>query len=352
MMSEAKTKQAMGASLFDMDGVPEVVLGSSSSHDDDDFPFIERLVKESDVVGLYLTGNPLDHVGPGLSRARGATISDLLKTRKDTSTVLVASLVDIDQKITRRGKSVMVTLDDGTGYLSARLAPSVVRGIDKLSASEKIRTMYEKGETTIPEGFAQLLTDASIVPLPPLQRSKPYVIHMTFRPGNDMSPYRARITSLRPLMLSSDGKLPVRIRLSRDNPRTSSLEQRIPRSLARQIPGEYPIYMAVYDQLPTIASSFAMDAEILRRMRDDARQGDHVNPRGSFQWESADHDTDKIPSQMSRTEMTETQIEHLNYVDTGLTTAKSSRVERALENLIGIDAFDFGIFDPTILEVD
>ena len=43
-------------------------------------------------------------------------------------------------------------------------------------------------------------------------------------------------------------------------------------------------------------------------------------------------------------------IENLHYVDSGYTTDKSTKVEQAIEKFVGVEGYDFGVFDPDILD--
>ena len=81
------------------------------------WPEAERLTREKEALGLYLTGHPINRLAGELAEFTDATIRELKPV--DNHTVVVAGLVTgLRTANTRRGgRMAFVTLDDGSGRL-------------------------------------------------------------------------------------------------------------------------------------------------------------------------------------------------------------------------------------------
>ncbi len=106
--------------------------GGNGGHALIDFPDIdewdekEKLRKEKEALGFYITGHPLDRYRDHLNRLTSCPIQDL-PGRKDKSTVHVAGVVEsLKIKRTRRGdKMAYITLEDLTGSIEAVVFPDL-----------------------------------------------------------------------------------------------------------------------------------------------------------------------------------------------------------------------------------
>lgn len=393
MLNEAKTKSARGATLFDMFGGSEISGGIELTNTPE-YPFVEKLKLEADVIGLYLTDHPLSKVGPGLSKMRSTSIAKLLKSGQQTTVTIAGSIIEIEKKIRKRGgKSITVTVDDGTGYVTAHLSREIVKGIDKLGAQEKLQKLYRDGDNNVPKEIRELVANQGFVAAEDIEPNSVYIMTLTFRPERGDSPQGARITSMAPLKLSDSGSLPIRIRFEASGENAEQMKKLhriLPMNLAKKIPGDYPIHVAIYDKLenavaPEVNESIFLDA--ISQMDEDEKNGVDLKAEANANVEDdtsvtlsgtrAVRNTKRkkiakvvdlrswpapvvhspIVPKMSKVASSKNEeiaktVELIKYVDTGLTAAKSQQLEQAIEKYVGVENFDYGIFDASVLEVE
>lgn len=377
MIGDAKNSTAKGDSLFDMFGDDESFEEMDLSSEPE-YGFVEKLQKEAGVIGLYLTAHPLMNVGKGLSQGRVTPIDKLLKSRSKIETIVVGSLTEIERKKMRKGgKSIRVVVDDGTGYIQAFIENSVVKGIDKKIAQDRIKKMYVSGETELPDEIVTIAANNKVEVSPDLESNNVYIMKVSYFPSyDDATPYRARVTAIRPLNLSQEGKLPIRIRV---NPKTvgGKLSEMKPRimgfaeAVSKKFPGNYPIHAAIFTNndmnIPvedgayfrelaeevksfTGRSSTAADVEevtndLFGDQGSNAKKGKAKiikNVREMSDFKCSTQKNQKI-SEVEMAEMVE-------YFDTGFTTAKTSKIEEIMSSKFGAERVDFGIFNQTMLE--
>jgi DNA polymerase-3 subunit alpha len=380
MLNEAKNKKTMGTSLFDMFGAAEATeaAGTVDLAGVPEFPFVEKLQKEAGVIGLYITSHPLANVGPGLSKMRSITIHQLVKAQQQVTVTIAGSITDIMKKPGRNGgKMVKVTIDDGTGYITASLSKSIIASIDKKVAQDKLRKLYEAGEGYPGDAIADAVVDPRYLPMEDVEKNSVYTFSLTFRPGRDDNPYNAMINLVKPLRLADSGALPIRIRLveKKDNQEfVAKMERGLARNLGTKLPGDYPIHMARYrademylplneDYLYRIAVEMMENGEGLPTAPAAAvkASGTLIGKAGSKVSAKAAKAKTTLRSwppqvaapgrDLAHTENEVAEfIESLTYQDTGYTTGKTSQVEQAIEKYVGVEGYDFGVFDPDILK--
>lgn len=369
LLSVAKTNESKGASLFDMFG--ESAAMDSSSIDLKNVPeysHVEKLRLESDVVGLYLTGHPLGNAGPGLSKARTATVSTLFKAQQQTDATLTVAVTDIATKITRRGKSMMLTMDDGTGYINANVSREIIKSIDKKNARSRVRKLYENGESEVPEDMEALAVAEDLSAMEDIQKNGVYVVNLTFRPSRDESPYGARVNSIRPLYLSDDGSLPIRMRFLHDSDskeKMLQLSRKLPKAIANRNPGKFPIYIAVAPKgSPSLNESnelyqAAIDeirASAGRSSEKKAEKSSSSNLLGSTASKKVVEKNENkrvwppklsVSSHIS-TGFTESVVDGLVYEHSGFFAAKTKQTELDIEKYLGNENYDFGVLNSDI----
>ena len=423
LLTNAKTRGSKGLDLFDMFGGGESIAAASIDLSSiPEYPHIDKLKMESDVIGLYLTSHPLANVGPGLSKARTSTISSLMKSQQQVTVKLTGALTEIVKKIMRKGgKSIQVTLDDGSGYIQAHLSREIVKGIDKSGAQERLRKLYESGNNELPEDLADMATSSEFIAIDELEKNSVYSMSLTFQPARGDSPYRARITSIEKLMLSDDGSLPIRMRFLYDSSNeemANKLVNSLPKAIAKRNPGTYSIvtaleprenglddenapYFAAIDEIERdakIAQTKAITQSHSPRedritsieklmLSDDGSL--HIDPvtineiklnaaiafaaaraieaSSSSLWgeiKAAPSKSKvneharvwpptfevKTSKKSKKGVLSEPRIRRLTYVDTGLKASKTKAAELDIEKYLGIESYDFGVFDASVLE--
>lgn len=369
MLGESKVQQSKGASLFDMLGGDDT-LSTIDFEAYGEYPHLEKLKKESDVIGLYLTGHPLEHVG-NLGGMRSSSIQKLLASRETTSAKIIGSLTDVTVKRMKRGgKSIAITLDDGTGYITGFLNKNIVKGIDKKAAQEKVKDLYVSGAKEIPDELAELVTSEEFDARGNLEKGKVYSVELMFRPGFDDNPYAARISSINEVQLSDEGTLPVRVRLKKPSTVMEKKKQAaFLKSLATKYPGNSPL---VYAQLPngsvTQADTVYLDAI------DAIKMGEPVKTKGSEKKVTKSaltgsvevddkkatgvvHYRDWPPPRVESRVFTPKrqgkfgsleQVLNLEYKLTPFKVDKCKALEEELEKHLGIENFDFGSLNTDI----
>lgn len=351
MIKDTKIKKQRGESLFDMFNDVEDDDNLNIDLQGDEYSYLEKLQKEADVIGLYLTGHPLDKLGTKISPIQSNNIKKIMSTKhKETKTIL-ASVMEITKKSGRHGKTMILDIDDGTEYMSARLSKNMIGNIDKKNAQNTLLKMYLRGDKTVPDNIKKLIQNSDYYAMDDIEKNSVYIMNITYYPGNDTVPYSAQINWLKPLLLSHEGKLPVRIRFkrnSKNNKKIDTLMKALPRSLNNKLPGEYPIIITEYNSLtfkPTKINRYY--EEMIHHIEN--------NPSDERDWDKIvnivdrrDHDDDIITTIVSD-EILFNAIDNLDYHETEYMTAKNQKVEQAIEKYLGMEAFDFGLYDPSII---
>lgn len=387
MLSEAKTKESKGASLFDMFSGTETSINSIDLSSLPEYGHVEKLKMEADVIGLYLTSHPLANVGPGLSKVMTTNIKTLLKTQSQSTVTIAGSLTEINKKILKRGgKSINITIDDGTGYISANLSREIVKGIDKKIAQDRIRKLYETGDNMVPQEMEDLAVDSTMTAIDELESNSVYVVTLTYRPGYGDSPPNARVNAITPLVLADDGSLPIRLRFiynEKNETQMEKIEAALARSVAKRNPGPYPIHIATSrGEGQLLKENEAVFLDAIREMRNDSDNG--IDLRNVETQESIDsknsnvfgakgskttkkkvkkdavnarvwppkkyHDPIDPPKKKIKKNPLADVIDNLKYVDSGYRADKSKRLELDIEKYLGAEGYDFGVFDAQILE--
>lgn len=369
MLGEAKTQSAKGSNLFDLFGATETPI-SINLNDTVEFPHLEKLKKESDVIGLYLTSHPLANVG-SLSGLRSSTIDKALKSTQANKVKIVGSLTEVNLKRMKRGgKSIAITLDDGSGFITAFLNKEIVRGLDKQISQDKIRSLYENGAYDVPADIEEIALNQDFQSVKELETGQVYSVDLAFRPGFDDNPYSARISKITKISLAADGSLPVRMRLNKPKTIDSKREQiSFIKDLATRFPGESPIYVAyvedyisenidsVYrDAIDFIKSSIAPNIIL-----DEKKTYDETSLTGTVkrsvkktideqrEWPPPKQERGAIIASTFKLDSSD-KIESFNYKPTKFSVAKGPALSRAIEEKLGIENYDFGIFNPDLLK--
>lgn len=373
LLEGAKTKGSKGADLFDLFGGGESIAASSVDLGSiAEYPHIDKLKMESDVIGLYLTSHPLANVGPGLSKARTSTIDSLMKSSNNATVKLTGALTEITKKIMRKGgKSIQVTLDDGSGYIQANLSRELVKGIDKSVAQDRVRKLYEDGETIVAEELSDMAISEEFTAIDDLEKNSVYSMTLNFRPARGESPYNARITAIEKLDLSDDGSLPIRMRLLYDDKSEAmarKLERSLPKAIANRNPGPFSIILALEPRDLSVNDENILYHAALAEMARDAKTDRKVtaDKGGSSLWGDTKVAVSKskvneharvwppkytsVDTDTGRSKLSEERIRRLTYIDTGFKAAKSKAAELDIEKYLGVESYDFGVFDPSVLE--
>lgn len=349
LIDAVKTDESKGESLFDMFEVSDDSLTVDLTGED--YPFLDRLKKEAEMIGLYLTAHPTDKIGQLTNSEQYTKINKLVNVNRTTTTTIIGSLLDIVVKRGKSGgKSILLNIDDGTGFLSANVAKPIIHGIDKNIAQERIRKIYESGKGTVKTELLTAATNIDVHNVEELEKYGLYVMNITFRPSKDnSSPYGARVNWIRPLQLADDGSLPIRIRFKKTKNTAEKMEKLntlLAANLGKKIQGDTPIYTVLYDEKDLIKND-----ESLYMFAFDEIEASHdsENPVTRV-WPPKIPKTINMEKRVVSTEDLVLAIENLPYKNSGYTTQKTQKVEQIIEKYVGYGAYDFGVFNPNSLE--
>lgn len=345
LIDSVKTDESKGESLFDMfevsDDSLEVDLTGS------DYPFLDRLKKEAEMIGLYLTAHPTDKIGQLVNSEQYTKINKLINSARTTTTTVIGSLLDIQIKRSKSGaKSMLLNIDDGTGFLSANVAKPIVQGIDKTVAQERIRKVYESGSGEVKTDLLTAATNVDVQNVAELEKYGLYVMNITFRPGRDDSPYGARVNWIRPLQLADDGSLPIRIRFKKTENNTEKMEKLhkvLAPNLGKKIPGNSSIHTVLFSEDDLLKNNEALYMVAFDEIKQSSSEVTRV-------WPPKIPRSANIQKRVMSNEDIAFAIENLPYEDSGYKTEKNQKVEQAIEKYVGYGAYDFGVFNPNSLE--
>lgn len=370
MMGEAKKKNAFGLSLFDMFEIEE----ESQIVDVEDYSFSDRLKHEADMVGLYLSAHPLDKVERGIGNT--ITIDKVLKSQRRITVNIIASVVEITSKTTRRGKSVMLNLDDGSGFMNARLSPMVLKSIAKFEAQESIRKGYEKGYTEVQQDIAKRAVDPQVMAKPDVEKNSIYFMTLTYTPAREHDTYNARVDFISPLKLSYNGTLPIRIRLKitdENIQKMRNLYKKLPPTLSKREVGSHSIMLASYRSLDL--SVFAAKDNMYRQAIYEMTSPNFKSKEQTTDVTKVKSNTVKASKDKSDSDLTpriwppekgnwDTAheytseanlvdiVESLEYRDSGFTTSKNQATSQFIAKYLGYESYDYGIFNANVMDID
>ena len=342
--------------------------------DVEDYPYVDRLRLEADMIGMYLTGHPMDRIGgsTGLDNVSIKSLSALKKRQK----VKVVAAVSMESKNTRRGKMVTMHLDDGTGLISTRVTDDVVKGMDKTSARNDIRSRFCRGDLSVPKtAIEKAFSD--VTGLPDVQNNGVYLLTVDVIPawGGKGDPM-TKVSSIQPVTFAHDGSLPVRVRVNYGEEsglgkeRASLVYRKLPGFVRRQCPGDSHLMIARYNSDKSQVSEEAFIRYALDIIKRDARQAERQDSSEEVsQQEGLLSDDSKsvkkkpaskkkterqwptsVPSRYAEkypaTEDIQGVVDSLEYVNTSMGVEKSEQLKILIEDKVGHENYDFGIYVP------
>lgn len=396
LMNNSKKTQTMGTSLFDAfmieDSPDEITLTG------EEYPYLKKLQLEADMIGLYLTANPMDNIGSSISTITNSNIKELLRSPKRTTKEVIGTLIDIKRKNKKNGKMITVDIDDGKSYMNARLSKKVVKSIEKMNAQETVKNAYLTGKRELSPETRNLAVDHTIKEMDDIVANNIYVMNITYQPGRDDSPYSAQINWMKPLNISEDGSLPIRIRyrLTKNNiEKMRILYKKIPPALSKKQPGNYPIYVSNYhENIPdfyrTRTKLFEKALETIDNDETDytikdkepeqkvADNSSLINSRKNYnknisktnkankgkknkehvrQWPPKLDSSEKCIINLNKINVNDQDImkdviesiDQLEYKKTDFTCDKNNDVAMLIEKFLGAENYDFGVFNIDIL---
>ena len=372
MLTDGRKMINHGMDLFSLAG--QGAEDTFEMVDVEDYPYVDRLRLEADMIGMYLTGHPMDRIGgsTGLDNVSIKSLSALKKRQK----VKVVAAVSMESKNTRRGKMVTMHLDDGTGLISTRVTDDVVKGMDKTSARNDIRSRFCRGDLSVPKtAIEKAFSD--VTGLPDVQNNGVYLLTVDVIPawGGKGDPM-TKVSSIQPVTFAHDGSLPVRVRVNYGEEsglgkeRASLVYRKLPGFVRRQCPGDSHLMIACYNSDRSQVSEEAFIRYALDIIKRDARQAESQDSSDEVLQQEGllSDDSKSVKKKPASKKKTERQwptsvpsryaekypsaediqgvVDSLEYVNTSMGVEKSEQLKILIEDKVGHENYDFGIYVP------
>lgn len=378
MLTDGRKMVNHGMDLFSLAG--QGAEDTFEMVDVEDYPYVDRLRLEADMIGMYLTGHPMDRIGgsTGLDNVSIKSLSALKKRQK----VKVVAAVSMESKNTRRGKMVTMHLDDGTGLISTRVTDDVVKGMDKTSARNDIRSRFCRGDLSVPKTAVEKAF-SDVTGLPDVQNNGVYLLTVDVIPawGGKGDPM-TKVSSIQPVTFARDGSLPVRVRVNYGEEsglgkeRASLVYKKLPGFVRRQCPGDSHLMIARYNSDRSQVSEEAFIRYALDIIKRDARQAERQDSSEEVSQQEGllSDDSKSVKKKPASKKKTERQwptsvpsryaekypaaediqgvVDSLEYVNTSMGVEKSEQLKILIEDKVGHENYDFGIYIPVEDEND
>ena len=378
MLTDGRKMVNHGMDLFSLAG--QGAEDTFEMVDVEDYPYVDRLRLEADMIGMYLTGHPMDRIGgsTGLDNVSIKSLSALKKRQR----VKVVAAVSMESKNTRRGKMVTMHLDDGTGLISTRVTDDVVKGMDKTAARNDIRARFCRGDLSVPKTAVEKAF-SDVTGLPDVQNNGVYLLTVDVIPawGGKGDPM-TKVSSIQPVTFAHDGSLPVRVRVNYGEEsglgkeRASLVYRKLPGFVRRQCPGDSHLMIARYNSDRSQVSEEAFIRYALDIIKRDARQADRQDSSEEVSQQEGllSDDSKSVKKKPASKKKTERQwptsvpsryaekypaaediqgvVDSLEYVNTSMGVEKSEQLKILIEDKVGHENYDFGIYVPVEDEND
>lgn len=219
MLIDAGSKQASkGTSLFDMMGGAAAVstdVAESIELTGLDFDYNEKIKKEADTIGMYVSGHPISKLGHIARNFRPVSLSHLKNSggSKDTFTVL-GTITQTKSKTNRSGnKSIAILIDDGNETAYSYLPKQIVQAIEKGEELKRIKKAQDAGgevkETNHSIKLRDVMNDETIKPIEPIELNHPYAFKIKTRGWGDS--VNVAVVDIIKLHTAPDGSLPYEV---------------------------------------------------------------------------------------------------------------------------------------------
>ncbi|RNB89563.1 DNA polymerase III subunit alpha [Brevibacillus fluminis] len=143
---EPRAQDAVGKTMTDANGYPEVPP----------FNRMQQLKEERELLGLYLSGHPLDQYAHVMSRPEVASVASMYEGKKDQQVKVVGMILDFKRIQTKKGDPMaFLTLEDKTALVEAVAFPQVFAKYGDLVGKE--RMVLAEGRVDIQEDMPKLM---------------------------------------------------------------------------------------------------------------------------------------------------------------------------------------------------
>jgi len=242
--------------LFDSLAAGEVVAALHTTPPDvDEFPLRERLAREKELLGFYVTGHPLSDYRELIERLDCAALAELGTVENRTRVKVAAIIAGVRNRLTRKTNERMAVLelDDGRDTIEAVVFPRSYRECG--SVIEKDLPVLAVAGVDRRDERPKLIIDA-LVPLDQAERDGVEAIdhliagQMAAQPANGPRRYRSANGPAAP---AHNGPKALRVTIDRRAATSETLEQI--NALAADAPGDLPLVLAFTEDQGASASA-------------------------------------------------------------------------------------------------
>ncbi|KUG03873.1 dna polymerase iii alpha subunit [hydrocarbon metagenome] len=118
---ESSSQMSLFGEVMDMVEEPQASIKG-------EFPIRERLKREKDVLGFYVSANPMDEYQAILPLLSGQKISDLAAADEERYVRLTGIIVNLNRRVSRRGDTyARFYLEDGSGRIEVLVFPKALK---------------------------------------------------------------------------------------------------------------------------------------------------------------------------------------------------------------------------------
>lgn len=188
----------------------------------DDYDYNEKIKLEADAIGMFISGHPIDNLGPIKKSFNAKTLSELRRQKNQGEQTIICTITEIDSGLNRSGRrSIKITLDDKTGtvttFLSKQLVQSIEKGVElKRIEKEKTKTeeqgltyTYEQGTSKRALMLYDILHNDDIISMDNLELYDVYKIKLKTR-GEGIG-MQIGVIDIEKINTMPDGSLPYEI---------------------------------------------------------------------------------------------------------------------------------------------
>lgn len=338
VLSGAKHALADTDDIFTGSGV---TLGEDYSGED--YDFLDRLRREGMMLGVYLSGHPLDGVPVRVPGAREMLIRDVLRSPRFVRATIMGAVSSLS--VVSRGGRRVTTLgvEDGSGFLTARLSRAVEDAVLLWERQQAVKDAYLSGGT-VSSVVADAVRAATSVGVAPVVEHGVYSFDVVFTPSSgDGGSGFVSVVGVRPVRLGPEGGLPVRVRFDAartpvgEDPRAvlRSLLGRVKEECGTVEGGGVPVWWAGFS-----SRSLGSRVDTAAVFRDALTVLD-AGGQGGGSWPPPAGGVDseyRVPY--------ETLVDALPYRDAGFRVEKNNRLDGVLGELFGAADYDYGTHQP------
>lgn len=343
----SKAKKDTG--LEDLDSLFDMFDDGGDSQIDDvftknvpEYAWAEKLGLERSMMGMYLTGHPMDKLTESDMKRLGDSSIEELRSFLDQSPEemfsdsykssrffdVVAVATEIKEKSGSRGRIVNVTLDDKSAYLNLSVSKDLIKRMDKWRAQEQIKNAYIKGSHDISDELIQSYRKNDALPLPDMNTTTVYRLRIKVSKSNTDRIFTS-IIAVTPVVLARNGQLPIRLRFKYPSDKTKfdTVRQRLskfPVALSDKCPGDVPILVAPYGTSNNIilAKSINMVPEqMISDAVKDILESDSKSPEKERQWPPRRREHAKFYGLPLDGPIETDYTDYMSYEDTGYTAS-------------------------------